>query len=125
MTPPAPVTFGVDIVRASDGAVYACQSCGAVQTRWSGQCPACSAWNTLVEELTSQRAEDRIGETVEVLVESVGPDGVEGRAAHQGPEVDGTTTLVGAGHVTVGDLVSAVVVSAEGADLVARPEVAR
>jgi DNA repair protein RadA/Sms len=39
---------------ARDGAVYACQSCGAVQTRWSGQCPACGAWNTLVEELTSR-----------------------------------------------------------------------
>ena len=40
---------------ARDGAVYACQSCGAVQTKWSGQCPACGAWNTLVEELTSSR----------------------------------------------------------------------
>jgi len=40
---------------ARDGAVYACQSCGAVQTKWSGQCPACGAWNTLVEELTSAR----------------------------------------------------------------------
>ena len=34
-----------------DGAVYACQSCGAVQTKWSGQCPACQSWNTLVEEV--------------------------------------------------------------------------
>jgi DNA repair protein RadA/Sms len=39
---------------ARDGAVYACQSCGAVQTKWSGQCPSCGAWNTLVEELTSR-----------------------------------------------------------------------
>jgi len=39
---------------ARDGAVYACQACGAVQTRWSGQCPACGAWNTLIEELTSR-----------------------------------------------------------------------
>ncbi|HEX7943216.1 MAG TPA: DNA repair protein RadA [Phenylobacterium sp.] len=39
---------------ARDGAIYACQSCGAVQTKWSGQCPACSTWNTLVEELTSR-----------------------------------------------------------------------
>src|SRR5262245_20675062 len=39
---------------ARDGAVYACQSCGAVQTRWTGQCPACGAWNTLVEALTSR-----------------------------------------------------------------------
>ena len=39
---------------ARDGAIYACQSCGAVQSKWSGQCPACSAWNSLVEELTSR-----------------------------------------------------------------------
>ena len=39
---------------ARDGAIYACQSCGAVQTKWSGQCPACNAWNSLVEELTSR-----------------------------------------------------------------------
>jgi DNA repair protein RadA/Sms len=36
---------------ARDGAVYACQSCGAVQTKWSGQCPACQSWNTLAEEV--------------------------------------------------------------------------
>src|SRR3954452_16065035 len=49
----------------------------------------------LVEELTSQRAAERIGEEVEVLVESIDPDGpVEGRAAHQGPEVDGSTYLL-------------------------------
>lgn len=39
---------------ARDGAVYVCQSCGAVQTKWAGQCPACSAWNTLAEELQSR-----------------------------------------------------------------------
>ncbi|HTK35770.1 MAG TPA: DNA repair protein RadA [Caulobacteraceae bacterium] len=36
---------------ARDGAVYACQACGAVHTKWSGQCNACGQWNTLVEEL--------------------------------------------------------------------------
>ena len=35
---------------ARDGATYVCQSCGAAQSRWSGQCPACGTWNTLVEE---------------------------------------------------------------------------
>jgi DNA repair protein RadA/Sms len=40
---------------ARDGAVYACQSCGSVQTKWAGQCPSCGAWNSLVEELTSAR----------------------------------------------------------------------
>ncbi|WP_091738587.1 DNA repair protein RadA [Phenylobacterium immobile] len=38
---------------ARDGAVYACQVCGAVQSKWAGQCPACNAWNSLVEEAHS------------------------------------------------------------------------
>jgi tRNA A37 methylthiotransferase MiaB len=76
----------------------------------------------LVEELTAQRAEERIGETVEVLVESVDGDGdgATGRAAHQGPEVDGTTALPAATHLRVGDLVTATVVGSDGVDLVAR-----
>ena len=71
----------------------------------------------LVEELTSQRAEERLGEVVEVLVD--GPDN-EGRAAHQAPEVDGTTTLSGP-PLPVGALVRAVVTGSGGVDLLARP----
>jgi ribosomal protein S12 methylthiotransferase len=78
----------------------------------------------LVEQLTSERAEERVGEPVVVLVESVADGETEGRADHQGPEVDGTTRLT-AGDYSVGDLVPAVVVAAEGADLVARPTGAR
>jgi ribosomal protein S12 methylthiotransferase len=75
---------------------------------------------SLVEELTAQRAEDRIGETVRVLVERVEGPSAEGRAEHQGPEVDGTTTLVGYDEpLAVGEMVDAVVVECEGADLVA------
>jgi ribosomal protein S12 methylthiotransferase len=76
----------------------------------------------LVEELTAQRAEERVGDIVEVLVEQ-GASGelAEGRAAHQGPEVDGTTTLAGAGPWRVGEIVRAVVVASCGVDLVAEP----
>ncbi|MCX6399384.1 MAG: 30S ribosomal protein S12 methylthiotransferase RimO [Propionibacteriales bacterium] len=79
----------------------------------------------LVTELTSQRAEERIGTVVEVLVEEVDPDGtgdgtVEGRAAQQGPEVDGTTRITGA-HARVGDFVQALVVATDGVDLIAEP----
>ena len=75
----------------------------------------------LAEELTAQRAEERIGERVDVLVESTEDGIVEGRAAHQGPEVDGSTTVEGVpDHVVVGDMIQAVVVGSEGVDLVAR-----
>ena len=39
---------------ARDGPVYVCQSCGAAQPKWAGQCVACGAWNSLVEEATSR-----------------------------------------------------------------------
>ncbi len=72
----------------------------------------------LVEELNAQRAEERIGETVSVLVESI-EEGAEGRAEHQGPEVDGTTRVVGEPGLGVGDLVTATVIGTDGVDLVA------
>jgi tRNA A37 methylthiotransferase MiaB len=80
----------------------------------------------LAEELTSQRAEDRIGRLVTVLVESLVADSrghvAEGRGDHQGPEVDGTTTLLGCDEtVTVGTLVRARVTGSSGVDLLARP----
>lgn len=77
----------------------------------------------LAEELTSQRADDRLGETVEVLVESVDDeDGAIGRAAHQAPETDGQIRFTGAtggDALQVGRMVVAKVVGTEGVDLVA------
>lgn len=70
----------------------------------------------LVEELMAQRAEDRVGSPVRVLVES--GDG-QGRAAHQGPDVDGSTELVGA-RPPIGALVDAEVIGACGVDLIAQ-----
>ena len=34
---------------------YVCQSCGASTAQWSGKCPGCEAWNTLVEEVVNER----------------------------------------------------------------------
>ncbi|WP_091653644.1 30S ribosomal protein S12 methylthiotransferase RimO [Micromonospora pallida] len=85
--------------------------------------------SALADELCSQRAEERLGSTVEVLVDSVDDGVVEGRAAHQAPEVDGSTTLVapsgGGVDLTAlrpGDLVRATVTSTEGVDLIAVPD---
>ncbi|MEP7020253.1 MAG: 30S ribosomal protein S12 methylthiotransferase RimO [Pseudonocardiales bacterium] len=74
----------------------------------------------LAEELMSQRAEDRVGTRVDVLVEQIG-DELVGRADHQGPDVDGTTRLVGpAEEIQRGQFVPAFVLDAEGVDLVAQ-----
>ncbi|WP_055481605.1 30S ribosomal protein S12 methylthiotransferase RimO [Sphaerimonospora mesophila] len=79
-----------------------------------------TALSELAEELTAQRAEERIGTDLEVLIdEDLGDGGYEGRAAHQGPEVDGSVTVQGIGLVP-GRIVQAVAVDAEGVDLIAR-----
>ena len=74
----------------------------------------------LADELMDQRAADRIGETVDVLVEEeLSPGRYCGRAAHQAPEVDGATQIRAGQAIAVGDLVPARVTGSDGADLVA------
>lgn len=83
----------------------------------------------LVEELTSARAVERIGESVTVLVDEIldnssGVEEIIGRSAHQGPDVDGATVLrwpADRPFPEVGDLVAAQVTDAYGVDLVAEP----
>ncbi|WP_030298203.1 30S ribosomal protein S12 methylthiotransferase RimO [Streptomyces sp. NRRL F-5681] len=77
----------------------------------------------LAEELTSQRAEERVGETLQVLVESVesdeGGEVVIGRAAHQAPETDGQVVFTTREGLVPGRMVEAKAVGTEGVDLVA------
>ena len=35
--------------------VFFCTECGNETSRWQGKCPACGAWNTLVEELAEKK----------------------------------------------------------------------
>lgn len=84
---------------------------------------------SLVDELTSQRAEDRIGTEVLVLVERDGTEDLaemtegevglaSGRAEHQAPEVDGECVFTEVGDVAVGELIRAQVVGSDGVDLI-------
>ncbi|MGW3013499.1 30S ribosomal protein S12 methylthiotransferase RimO [Streptomyces sp. NPDC001219] len=74
----------------------------------------------LAEELTAQRAEERVGETLRVLVDRADDeDGLVGRAAHQAPETDGVTLLSTTRELEPGRMVEAKVVASEGVDLVA------
>jgi len=74
--------------------------------------------SSLADEMVSMRAAARIGENVRVLIED--SELQEGRAAHQGPEVDGTTSFIDT-NFEVGQYIDAVIIDSMGADLVARP----
>ncbi len=74
----------------------------------------------LADELMAQRADSRLGETVDVLIEEETGDGrYEGRAAHQAPEVDGVTTVSTGTRLAAGATVRAVVTGSDGVDLTA------
>jgi tRNA A37 methylthiotransferase MiaB len=76
----------------------------------------------LAEELVSQRADERVGEAVHVLVESIDDeDGAVGRAEHQAPETDGQVLLTSSEGLSVGRIVEAKVIGTQGVDLVAEP----
>ena len=75
--------------------------------------------STLVDELIQQRAEERVGEKIRVLIED--EELQEGRADHQGPEVDGSTFIRSSSRYIAGQYVDAVVVDVAGADLIAEP----
>ncbi|HHV22411.1 MAG TPA: 30S ribosomal protein S12 methylthiotransferase RimO [Propionibacterium sp.] len=79
----------------------------------------------LADHLVDQRAEERLGERVRVLVEEVDSDGaIVGRAEHQGPEVDGSCELVASDVLdfapAIGTIVEGVVVDSEGVDLIVK-----
>jgi ribosomal protein S12 methylthiotransferase len=77
---------------------------------------------SLADELMTQRAADRVGEILDVLIEDddeTGPGTFTGRAAHQAPEVDGVTTVRSALPLAPGDMVRVVVTGSEGVDLIA------
>jgi len=77
--------------------------------------------SSLTEHVCAQRAEERVGEHVAVLVEDVGVETV-GRAEHQGPDADGVVYLVDGGSQPArGQVVTAEVTGTEGVDLMAVP----
>jgi ribosomal protein S12 methylthiotransferase len=76
--------------------------------------------SSLADELVTQRAEERVGTRVDVLVEDVDADETAGRGAHQGPDVDGTVRLIGADGIRRGQFVPAFVVDSDGVDLIAK-----
>ncbi len=41
---------------AKEKTVYTCSECGGTSPKWLGKCPACNAWNTLIESVAESNA---------------------------------------------------------------------
>jgi DNA repair protein RadA/Sms len=65
---------------------YACTECGGRSSKWQGQCPHCSAWNTLVETVAAPAATRFQAVTIAGAVGDVRPlASVETRAEARSP----------------------------------------
>jgi len=82
----------------------------------------------VADDAMDNRAAERVGERVRLLVEGHTQYGVVGRAAHQAPEVDGTTSIgvvqarIGDAKVPIGAMLEGIVTASDGVDLIAREE---
>ena len=41
---------------------FTCTECGAISSRWMGQCAACHAWNTMVESVQETAGVNRLSQ---------------------------------------------------------------
>ena len=44
---------------AKEKTVFTCNECGGISAKWLGKCPACGAWNTLIESVAEPAASAR------------------------------------------------------------------
>ncbi len=72
---------------------------------------------TLQQEISARKLQDKIGRTIEILVDEVNDEGAIGRSAADAPEIDGRVYLNGATNLQPGDFVEAEVTAADEYDL--------
>jgi ribosomal protein S12 methylthiotransferase len=71
--------------------------------------------------ISAQRLRDKIGQTIEVLVDEIGDDGAIARSTADAPEIDGVVYLSDADGVAVGDILLVDVEDADEHDLYGAP----
>ena len=71
----------------------------------------------LQQEISSAKLQDKIGKTVEILIDTVDEQGAVGRSSADAPEIDGKVYLDGATGLNPGDFVEAEVSDADEYDL--------
>ena len=72
---------------AKDKIVFLCNDCGYESPKWSGKCPACGAWNTLVEKVVRASAPSRVSLPAMEKVQSQ-PVLIDDVAADKLPRID-------------------------------------
>ncbi len=83
--------------------IYSCTECGGQSPKWQGQCPACSAWNTLVETIAESAKPRYQALAASSQVQML--DAVEGREESRIPTTLGELDRVLGGGLVAGGVV--------------------
>jgi len=73
----------------------------------------------LQQEISEDKLEQRVGQTLSVLIDEIDHERAIGRSYADAPEIDGTVQIVGDHHCQVGDMVEVLVEDANEYDLIA------
>ena len=71
----------------------------------------------LQQEISTAKLQQKLGSTIEILIDEVDSEGAIGRSSADAPEIDGKVFLDGATDLNPGDLVEAEVTAANEYDL--------
>jgi DNA repair protein RadA/Sms len=74
--------------------VYVCQQCGSESPKWSGQCPTCEAWNTLVETVVTRTPPSAAKSRARAAI-PIGPDVIAPISEVSSAEAERLTSGIG------------------------------
>ena len=72
---------------------------------------------TLQQEISAERLQQRVGQSIDVMIDEIGADGAVGRSKGDAPEIDGVVYVADAANLKPGDIVNRRVLDADDYDL--------
>ena len=71
----------------------------------------------LQQEISAERLQQKVGQSIDVMIDEIGPNGAVGRSKGDAPEIDGVVYVADASNLTPGDIVNRHVVDADDCEL--------
>jgi ribosomal protein S12 methylthiotransferase len=71
----------------------------------------------LQQEISAERLKQKVGQSIDVMIDEIGPDVAVGRSKGDAPEIDGVVYVSDAANLKPGDIVNRQVVDADDYDL--------
>ena len=71
----------------------------------------------LQQEISAERLQQKIGQSIDVMIDEIGPTGAVGRSKGDAPEIDGVVYVADAANLKPGDIVNRNVIDADDYDL--------